>query len=61
MEKLVVKKLRKKIIFLGLLELIIYHHIPKTRLTTKYIIKRMINQSYSDSYQNLENIEIYLI
>ena len=48
-----IKKLRKKNYLFGFTKKsIIYHHIPKSRLTIKYIIKRMINQAYSDSYSD---------
>lgn len=59
------KKLRKRNYLFGFTKnSITYHHIPKSRLTRKYIIKRMINQSYSDSYSDFRdyrNLKILLI
>ncbi len=50
------KKLRKKNYLFGFTrKSIIYHHIPKSRLTRKYIVKRMINQAYSDSYSSFRD------
>ena len=59
------KKIRQKKYLFGFTKKsIIYHHIPKARLTKKYIIKRMINQAYSDSYSDFreyKNLKLLLI
>ena len=50
------KKLRQKNYLFGFTrKSIIYHIIPKSRLTRKYIVKRMINQAYSDSYSDFRD------
>ena len=62
------KKVREKNYLFGFTKKsIAYHNIPKARLTKKYIIKRYINQAYSDSYsdfrdyRNLKFLSLILI